>query len=267
MDSIFGQKNYRKYIKSFTHSQKKSPGILTRMADSIGCQNSHLSRLLREEVHLTPDQALAVCEFMKLTEPETKYFLKLVDYERAATPKLRERLEKEMQALMTEQENLAKRFQNEQMGSLEKEMTYYSSWFWSAIHILTDIPAYQSSSAIAARLNMDERFVRLCLQRLESFGLVKSEADRWKINTGSIHLPKLSPMNSIQHGNWRTQAVFKSQNPDSQGLHYTIVQSISRNDFQVIKQVLLEAIDRYRQIANQSPAEELICFTCDFFEV
>lgn len=120
---------------------------------------------------------------------------------------------------------------------------------------------------IAQRLQLDEKKVRMILEKLEGFGLVKKTGDRWIFTSGVIHLPNTSPMNSVQHGNWRSQAVLRSQDQYEDGLHYSIVQSISIEDTKKIRQLFLEVIDKYRKIANPSVPQELTCFTLDYFRV
>lgn len=268
MTPLFSATEYRSFLRQWLESQGQTRGIMTKMAQSLGCQNSHLTRLLREEVHLTFDQAYALTVFMKLTEIETRYFLKLVEFERAGSPPFRHRLKTELDEMRRDQENLATRFKKDELGHLEKEMTYYSNWYWSAIHVLTDIPQYQTAKAIADRLKLPEVFVKNCLQKLEAFSLVEQRKDgSWKYASSSLHLPKTSPMNSIQHANWRSRAVSESQNPDSKGIHYTTVQSVSRADFDKIKHILLSSMDAYKSVADASAPEELVCFACDFFVV
>jgi uncharacterized protein (TIGR02147 family) len=268
MGSLFAVTEYRKFLRAWIDSPEQGRGVLTRMAQALGCQNSHLSRLIREEVHLTPDQAFDACHFMSLSEPETRYFLKLVEYERAANPRYRARLKDELEALRREQEDLSKRYRQETVGQAESQMTYYSSWFWSALHVLADIPAYRTARAMAARLGMDETHVRHCLETLARFGLVeRARGDTWMTSPESIHLPKNSPMISVHHGNWRSRAVADSQNPANNGLHYTIVQAVSEEDYARIKQLFLTTLDKYREIADASPSKDLVCLTCDFFKV
>jgi uncharacterized protein (TIGR02147 family) len=235
------------------------------MCKAMNCQNAHLSRVLREEVQLTMDQAFRLSTYLKFNRSESSYFMKLVEHDRAGDPLYRRQLKEEMAQLKSEQENLAKRFQQDQIGNLEKEMTYYSSWHWIAVHYITEIGRYQRPAEIAARLGLSELFVRKTLEVLEGFQLVKRKGDRWELNSGSIHLPKTSPLNSIQHSNWRSRAVLKSQDTSDDGLHFTVVQTLSEDDFEKIKQLLLKTIDEYRAIAKPSKPEELICFELDFF--
>ena len=268
MKSIFLANDYRKYLKLWVESQIESRGLLTRISRAIGCQNSYLTRVLADEVHFTPDQAYQLTLFLKLTNAETQFFLKLVDFDRAGTPALRARLKTELDLMRAEQENLAKRYAGSELNDLEKVMTYYSAWYWSAIHILTDIPEYQNPERIAGRLKLEEKFVRECLATLEKFDLVKRINDqKWQISSTPMHLPKNSPMISKLHYNWRMQALHDSEKNSTDSLHFSIVQTVSHHDVPVIKQLILEALDKYRAVAGPSAAEELICFNCDFFRV
>ncbi len=265
--SLYISQNYRLFLKEWIESQETTRGLLSKLASMMNCQNSHLTRVLREEEHLTPDQAFEACRFMKLSESESEFYLKLVSYERASNPSYRKQLYAELKKIKEEQENLSKRYKFSSMEEQERIMIYYSSWYWSAIHILTDISQFQTSKAIAERLGLDEQDVRSYLQTLESFNLVKRQGDTWKFSSGSMMLPKTSPMHSIQHGNWRTRAIADSQNKSTDGLHFTMVQAISKNDFEVIKQLILKVLDDYKAVANPSKSEELICFSFDFFKV
>lgn len=267
MALVFSAKEYRSFLKDWVQSEQNGRGILSQLASAMNCQNSHLTRVLREEVHLTLDQAYEATQFMKLSEPEANYFMKLVEIERSGNPNYRKKLTAELKKIRSDQENMAKRYEATAIGNLEKEMTYYSGWQWSAIHILLDIPEFRTPKAIAERLGLNELQVRNILHTLEGFGMVRREGEQWRIQNFLTHLAKNSPMNSIQHANWRARAVLSSQNIESDNLHYTMIQAISREDFDHIKQHLLKAIDNYRRMADPSKGEELICFTCDFFKV
>ncbi|MGZ3775857.1 MAG: TIGR02147 family protein [Pseudobdellovibrionaceae bacterium] len=268
MKNLFQSTNYRSYVNDWLKHQTSTFGLLSKMAKALNCQNSHLTRVLKEEVHFTMDQAFNAAEFLHLTDNETNYFLKLVEHERSGDPKFRQRLKNEMERLQADHENLSKRLNDKIIqASPEFESLYYSSWIWSAVHVITDIPEFQTPDKIARRLNLNEKQVRMVLEKLESFGLVKNKNQRWIFVSGVIHLPKTSPMNSVQHGNWRTQAVLQSQNIEDEGLHYSIVQAISHKDLKKIRQLLFDTIQSYRSIANPSTPEELTCFTLDFFKV
>lgn len=267
MISVYNYKSYRSFFKAWLDQQQSSFGLLSQIAKALECQNSHLTRVLKEEVHFTMDQAFRLTDFKKLTESETSYFLRLVEYERSGDLKFRERLKRELSQLKKEHENLSKRHNDQMIQSKEFESIYYSSWIWSAIHVITDIPTYQTAEAIAKRLSLDEKLVRSILEKLETYGLVKKKSSKWVFAGGALHLPKTSPMNSVHHGNWRTQAVQHVQNPENDDLHYAIVQGVSYEDADKIKQLFLDALTEYRKIALPSVSQELMCLTLDYFKV
>jgi uncharacterized protein (TIGR02147 family) len=270
MKNCFYYSNYSEFLKDWITSQASSRGILSRIAEKLSCQNSHLTRVLRQEEHLTMDQAFELSEYMKLPETEALFLLKLVEYERAGSPNYKKKLHHELARLRKEHEDLDQRIKDQRinLGDSDKETIYYSNWIMSALHIIVSIPKYQSATSIAQRLRLPELFVVQCLKTLENFGLVQYRNNQWMISTGSLHLNKHSPLNAVRHSQWRQVA---SQNRLTQvasdGVHYTMVQSLSEKDFLSVKQLILNNLEQYRQIADPSEPEELICFSLDFFRV
>jgi hypothetical protein len=56
------------------------------------------------------------------------------------------------------------------------------------------------------------------------------------------------------------------QSADPESVHYTVVQSLSKVDFERVKQRLLELIQETARISGPSKEEKLMCLACDFFE-
>lgn len=262
--SLYTAKGYRAFLAHWVEAQDSARGLLTRLSAAMQCQNAHLTRVLRERVHLTMDQAYRATHFMNMSAAEAGFFLKLTEHDRAGDVNYRRQLREEMDQIRKDQQNLAKKFKYQEITP-EQQMTYYSAWHWIAIHYLTAIKRYQTVEHIARRLQIDEPFVKQSLETLERFGLVKRQGPHWVLASGSIFLSKDSPMNSTQHGNWRQRAVLKSQDRHDDGIHFTTVQTLSREDFENVKTLLLKTLDEYRKVADPSEPEELICFTMDFF--
>jgi len=82
-----------------------------------------------------------------------------------------------------------------------------------------------------------------------------------------LHLPKHSPLNSINHANWRQRAIAHIQLGQEEGLHYTGIHALSRADSERFAEMLRETILKTRQLVAPSPEEEMICFTFDYFVV
>ena len=266
MKTPYSFTDYRDYLRQEVLGREER-GLLSRLAEAANCQRSHISRVLSAQLHLTPEQAFRIARFLKFNEGQAEYFLTLVEFCRSGDKDHRAYLQVALKRMKAAHEDLAKRIKDQPIGAQERELTYYSSWHWSAIHIIVSIQEFHTVSAIARRLSLAPELVESCLLQLQEFNLVRHEKGRWSIASGSLHLAKRSPFNSIQHSNWRGRAVLASQSPSSDGVHYTVVQSISRTDFERIKQLLLVAIDDYTKIAKPSREEELVCFLCDFFRV
>lgn len=264
--NVYAARDYRDFLNQKTKDEKGRGG-LSRIASAAKCQNSHITRVLKGEQHITMDQAFRLARFWHLPPDEERFFLKLVEWDRSGEPAFRAQLRQELDALKKEQEDFSVRLQKDAVPSTSFEMLYYSAWYWSAIHVITSVPEFRTVGAISSRLQLPLPVVRECLEMLEAHGLVERRDAQWQMTGKNIHLPKQSPLNSVQHGNWRSRAVFSSQIPGDDGVHFTTVQSVSKADFESIKQILFESIDRYAAVANPSREEELVCFLCDFFRV
>jgi len=110
-------------------------------------------------------------------------------------------------------------------------------------------------------------FVTYALEQLEQHQIVKREGNLWKVGTADLHIPKESLMIGMHHSNWKQRAVTDSLMPASGGVHYTAVYSLSRSDYQHLKEKMIDLIAHTRKIIGPSKEEELICFSCDIFAV
>jgi uncharacterized protein (TIGR02147 family) len=263
--SVYAFSSYKAFLKAQIASQDEW-GTLTRLARAAGCQRPYLSRVLSQEAHLTPAQAYALARFWKLDSDATEYFLGLLEMERAGSPEYRDYWGRKNAELKRKHENLSRVVERTVAPSDERDLIYYSGWQWTAVHILTSIPDFQTEKAISEKLSLPITQVRQILQTLEKWGSVRHEKGRWKFGAREQHISKDSPLSVFHHANWRQQAMSNAQRNDPGSVHYTVVQSLSRADFDRVKEVVLDAIRRSAEIAGPSSEEKLMCFACDFFE-
>jgi len=264
---IFRFESYREYLRRQIEANSGQRGYLTKLAKGANCQKSYLTLVVRGEVHFTPEHAMGLAEFWGLSDLESDYFLDLVSFERASTPSLRAKLKKRLVELQKANSDLGKRYSESGIDSSEAQAIYYSAWHMSAIHVTLSIPGTQSAEEISEKLQLPLEIVRTGLAKLREIGVVKNDGSKWKAAKGNLHVGKDSMFNSLNHQNWRTRAVADSQRKDSAGLHYTAVQSVSRDDFRKIRELLLKSIDQQRKIVAPSKDEILATFCCDWFEV
>lgn len=263
---VFAFKDYKAYIKAQIASHETSWGLLTRLAKAAGCQRPYLSRVLAGEAHLTAAQVFGLANFWNLPEEEREYFLGLLELEKSGSAAYREYWKKKLSEAKSRHENISQLVNRKIATETEKDLLYYSAWYWTAIHILVSIPEFRSETKIAEKLNLPASQIREILMKLESWGAVQRDGRGWAFKAREQHIPKDSPLVSFHHNNWRQQAILSSQKARLEAVHYTVVQSVSRQDFEKIKQMILQLIQKTAEIAGPSKEEQLMCLTCDFFE-
>ncbi|HVK60338.1 MAG TPA: TIGR02147 family protein [Bdellovibrionales bacterium] len=267
MKTVFEFKDYKAYLKDVLKTKTPKWGSISRMAEAAGCQRAYLSRVLNSEVHITPDHAFGIAAFLRLSEAESDFFLLLVDQERASSAAYRVRVNEKISRMRREHDDLQKRVNRPSVAHELKEFTYYSSWLFSALHIIVSIPELQTTAAIARRLQLPEAVVLDGLKQLEEWSFVVQQRDKWKFGSSEIHIPKNSPLVALHHANWRQRAVLDAQNWRSNGIHFSVVQSIDASAWDEIRRRVIDLIEEASRIAGPSKSEKLVCFTTDFFEV
>ncbi len=265
---IYDYSDYKSYLRDGVANSEESWGAMTKLAKAAGCQRPYLSRVLNGKSHLSSSQLFGIARFWKLSEEETEYLLGLLEIERSVLLSYKEYWLRKLHEKRKENESLAKKVNRQVISdSSENDLVYYSSWYWTAIHILTSIPQFQTEKSIAEKLSLPIAQVRTVLQTLESWGAVRREEGLWKFGSREQHVSKRSPLAAFHHSNWRNQAILDAQKQTTGGVHFTVVQSLSKRDYEKIKSLVLETIQAISTIAGPSAEEKLMCFTCDFFEV
>lgn len=257
---------YKALLKEKLKTFQGHRGVLVKLAVAAGCQRSYLSQVLNGHIHLTPDHALGVSEFFGFDEEQTEYFLTLVDYERAGSRKLKQRLKQRLEGIRKRNANLENRISANIVQTNESGYIYYSSWIWAAVHIAVSIPELQTVEAIAKHLQVPRDLVEQTLAGLLEMGLIKKTAAGWAYGGGEQHLSRKSALIALHHSNWRARAVLAAQTHLEQNYHYTGISSVSRYDLQLIREMLLETTEKIRKIIVLSKEEELICLNMDCFK-
>lgn len=265
---IYQFKDYKSFIIKKIQDNAHIKGYRSQLALAAGCGRSFMSQALNSHIHLTLDHGAGLCEFWDLDNERTDYFLDLMNFERAASRPLRKSLQKRLDAQRAASRRVGKRpMESEALSAGLKEALYYSSWHTAAVHVLTTVPGYQTVRAIAQRLELPSSLVERTLRDLESIGLVQMEKDKWVVKGGSVHLPKASPLSSINQSNWRDRAVRHLGSNPHDGIHYSAIFALSKTDSERLYKLLQEAIEKVVSVVGPSEEEDLVCFNVDYFPV
>lgn len=268
---LFQYDSYKAYLNDRLDDPQGGGGrgSRSRLSKALGCQTAFVAQVLRGSAHFSLEQAEATNEFLGHYEEEGLFLLLLIQRERAGTPRLKQRFEKQIELMRQSRLILKNRLDVRESLSEQDQVIYYSSWHYAAIHALVSIPGRQSIESLARHLQLGLRTVSDSVQFLLSCGLVVRNEDQGGLRPGKarIHLGFDSPLISKHHINWKLQAIRAIENPSIENLHYSSVISLSEKDIIRARELLTSSIAKVKSIVKDSPGERVRCFSVDFFGI
>ena len=259
--------DYRQFLRKQFSPIGMGRGQRGILADYLNCQASFLTQVMTEKSHLSLEHAIRVCDFLKFDESESDYFMLLVQKSKAGSQKLESHFDKKLHLIKENRSQIKTRIGVQTELSVEDQMIYYSVWYYSAIHILTSIPIFNSAESIAKTLNLDLLTIKNALNFLLEKGFVEFHNEKYSIGSRRIHLSQSSPMLPRHHCNWRTQTMAAIDNPKKNDLHYTAVLSLSEKDVLVLREKMLKLLEDFESVIIESKEETIAILLFDLFKV
>ena len=265
--AIFDSDSYKQVVIDWVESQpRKGYGLYSRMAKALGTSSVVVSQIFRGPRDLTLDQAAKVCRFMGLGRIESDHFLLLVQRERAASPELREMLDRQLKDLRSRGQALKNRIEHSQMSEDDRSY-FYSRWYVIAIWLAAPLYSTQIAEKISQRFGLQVSEVSDVLQFLVSRRLLVKKGKAFELGTKVTHIANDSSYLRLHHSNWRLKALQAMERPSNENLHYTAPVSLSKSLQKEIRETLLRLIQTQTKQIAASPEETLMCLNLDWFEV
>jgi len=267
--NIFIYENYREFVLASIHSlPKRGRGEFKKIGEFLGMHSTTVSLVFRGDKELTLEQACGLAEYLGLRTLETDYFLCLVSFSRAGTRKLKETLGRQMKQMQALGKKIGAQVAHEQILNDQKKATFYSSWRFSAVRLLTSVPEYQNIEAISQRLGLPRKHVSQVMEFLLSSGLCVQKDGKLQIGPSVTHLDANSPFVLRHHVNWRLQALERYDHFDhDKEVAYTGPMTLSQKDVQEVRSQAIKFVAGVVDTARRSPSEELYCLNLDWFKV
>jgi uncharacterized protein (TIGR02147 family) len=266
--SVFEFDDYKRYLGRYLESRaKEERGYKSYFAESIGCQPSYLSQVINGKPEVTLEQAQRANIELKHDKLESRYFILLVEYSRSGSKDLRDFFKEQLSELKQQRFDLKKRLKETDDIPPEAKHRYYSTWFYSAIHIMLAVPEFNSAYKISQRLNLPEEMVADVVHFLEEIGLVEVKNGKYEFTKMRIHLDRNSEFVQRHHINWRSQALQSAEKNMKDDLHFSTVFAVTRDDFERVKEVFVTAIENARGIIKPSDSKEVYAITLDAFKL
>lgn len=262
--ALFDYQDYRQYLLDLLES--KGRGEQGRMARSIGISTSLLSLILKGEKNLTPEQALELTDYVGFPELDSDYFITLVEYDRAGTVKMKNRMRKKMNLLKQQAHKISTRVKKDAELSDEVLSIYYSSWLFTGIRNFASIGEFKTASDVAERFHLSPSQVHQVIQFCLKNGLLKKQGPGFTFGARNTHVSNESPWVNNHHHNWRLRALEKMESRCENDLFYTCPMSLSVEAANTIRSVLPEFIQQVLKIVGPSTSEKVMCWNMDWFE-
>ncbi len=266
MLSLFDFTQYRPYLAAWIESLgTRSYGVKGRMAAALNISSSLVSQILKGEKNLTPEQTSDLCDFLGLNEIESDYLHLLVEYDKAGTPRYREKLKRKINLTQEQSRKIGKRVHREKELTDEQKAIFYSSWIYAAIHNLSAIPGYDHVDAITDYFQLEPQVVNRAIQFLLENGLCIEQKGKITYGPKSTHVDKDSPFVNKHHQNWRIKGLQQMDVKHDKDIFFTSPMSLSEEAAIQIQKMLPDFIQAVMKIVGPSDSEVTACLNIDWY--
>lgn len=264
-NSIFDYKHYRDYLKVKLSTTGTSRGIRTKLAEKTRTHPAFISKVLSGVNDLSPEHIPPTNELLAHTPEESHFFTLLVLQARAGTQELKKYYQAQIQEILKKRNEFLERVKIEGKIQPSDQVLYYSKWYYLAIHILVNIPKYQTREAIAQRLKLSLNTVSKATETLVKMGLIENKNGKFIIGSKRIHLEKDAPLITQLHTNARSHAVEKIAEGEDYDLHFSMGFTMSKKLFDEYRSRLLDLVTEFEKKFREDDPEDFFCLNIDLF--
>lgn len=265
--TLFDFDHYQDYLKATFNRKSEGWGKRSALAQFLNCQTSFISQVLAKRVHMSLEHAIKVSEFLGHNLEEQRFFMLLVQRDRSGSNLLEQFYTDQIEKIKEKRQLIKEQIKVNKEISASDQAIYYSSWWYSAIHILAALPSFNDVKSISRYLNLPEKIVKNVVDFLIGCSLIQEKEGNLEIGMGRIHLGSKSPLVSRHHLNWRQKANQVIEQMDKKNLHYSAIVGISKQDAIKIKSLILELLEKSEKIISESGEEAPYALLMDFFHV
>lgn len=247
---------------------KNGRGEITRIASHLGVSPTLVSHIIAGDKWFTPEQAHALISYLGLVGIEADYFALMVQFERAGTASLKKYWKSKMEFLKEQHMKLSNRLPVDRHLSHAARAVFYSSPLYMMIRLYTSVGS--NGKTIAEIANRFEQTTPKCTEAMKFLvdcGLCEERNGKYFMGQQKIHLEKSSPHLVRFQTDWRMKAINRGEDLTDSELMFTAPISLSKEDFEILRERTIEFIKHFLDTVHSSPAEEIACMNLDFFWV
>jgi uncharacterized protein (TIGR02147 family) len=264
---VFSFDDYRLYLTQALPVEGEQRGARGRLAKVLNCQSGFVSQVLHGRTQFALEHALKTSEFLGHDDSERSYFMLLVQVGRAGTVELENYYRAEAAHLVKKRTEIRNRIQAKESLSESDRQTYYSTWVYTALHMLLRTEPHQTLRSAAERLRLPERTIKIAMDFLVDRKLAKRRGDQVIASPTRIHLSADSPLVAKHHINWRMRAMQSLDSPNEIDMHYSAIFSLSEEAATKIRKILLDSLTLAEPVIRDARDETVYALTLDWFRV
>lgn len=239
--------------------------MVKALGEHLRVDPSAVSQVLAGDKDFTEEQAILLSQYVGLNEIESEYFMTLVKIERAGSVTLKKYYQKKRDDLKTASLDLKARVKQDRILTDTEKAVFYSSYLYSAVRLTSSLGDGTTAAEIAERFQLSRDKANGILKFLSETNLCREENGKFTVGTQHTHVEKGSPFLSRHHHNWRVKALEKTESISDKELQFTGPVSISREEFAVVREVLVEAINKSLERVKASDPTDVACLLIDWF--
>lgn len=263
--SIFHFEDYKAWVNTWVENQPRNGfGEYRRMSQALNVSTTMVSQVFKGDKHLSLELASDLCDYLRLDEDETDFFLLLVDYSRAGSHKLQQRLLRQIKQRQAKAKKLENRVKATELNDHDKAV-YYSSWIYSGIRMLTDIEGFQDVESIANHLKMEKNQIQRVIDFMLQRQLIVENKGKLKMGPAVTYIGSSSPLVSRFHQNWRLLAFDKMVQPDDDNFFFTTTFAMSDEVANWVRLELPSFIENIKARVMPSKSETVRCLNIDYY--
>ena len=267
-NSVFNCSTFHQFlVLGIENNTDLKRGEKKSISDYLGIHPTLLSQILSGSRSFTEEQVFLLGEYFGLSDLENDYISTLHQIEKSQSKIFKAKLIKKKDDLKRKSLNLSERVSKDKTLTEEEKSIFYSSWHYSAVRMLTSLENGVSKEEIVDRLELEKKKVTEILDFLISVGLCKIEKGKYHLGVSITHVEKSSPYYRQHHINWRLKSIQKLDRPLDEDLTFTSPASISKEDYELLREQMVKLIQDFYSTAKASEAEEVYCFNLDFFRI
>lgn len=266
---IFNYLSYKEFISSYFNSlPKNGRGQYKRLSEFLGVSTVIVSQTLKGEREFSSENAFKTTQFLNLNPLETKYFLKLVEYQKAGHHELKKFFQDELKQLQKESKKVKSSYSSFEELKDEDKFKFYSDRFYSSIRMASSLPHLNSTDDFASYFKISKEKAENIISFLVKTKLcIKKDGN---ITMGPQHtfVSANSPFIKNHHKNWRLYSIQKIDNFNIENeLMYTAPMSLSKDDFIKLRSNLLKVIEDTVKLVGPSKEEMVACLNIDLLHL